>query len=108
MLKNKQNTGGRPCGEIRDVVLNTFTELAGSGATPTWRDVARVACVGFKAARNTTKNLVKSNQLVPVANVTVPGARRPMKGYKPAPRQATGWVAGGSSIDHVMRSWTTS
>lgn len=107
-MRDKQNTGGRPCGEIRDVVLNTFTELAGSGAAPTWRDVARVACVGFKVARNTTKNLVRAQQLVPMADVTVPGARRPMKAYRPAARQATGWVAGGSSIDHVMRSWTTS
>ena len=92
-----------PRGEIRQVLGGAFERLAQQQGHATWRDVAAAACVGFAAAKHTTKNMVKAGELEPVAHVRVPGSKRPMVAYRP--RKATGWVAGGVGLNDVMRAW---
>lgn len=96
--------GGRPACEIRSTLVETFRQLALERGGATWRDAANAACIGFRAAKVTTENLVRAGQLVPVADVRVPGARQPMKLYRP---NAVGSPAAIASEAAAAGAWAT-
>jgi hypothetical protein len=104
-MQEQQRPGGRPVGEISTVLMRQFEALAEVKGHATWRDAAQAGCVGYRMANLTTKNLVKLGKLEPVADVPVPGSKRPMKGYRP--RKAGGWVTGGLGLCDVMKGWVT-
>lgn len=73
----------RPRGEIRAALSAAALSLApvADAAGVTYLDLAATAKVGFEAARNTTKDMVKAGELVPVGFRQVPGIKRPLRTY---------------------------
>lgn len=72
---------GRPrgsCGAIRRALRDAAERIL---EPATWRDLAAVAQIGWKAAVTAVKNMVRSGELVPVDSVRVAGSRRPMTRY---------------------------
>lgn len=73
----------RPRGEIRAALSAAALSLApvADAQGVTYLDLAATAKVGFEAARNTTKDMVKAGELVPVGFRQVPGIKRPLRTY---------------------------
>jgi len=98
----------RPRGEIRQALASSAWEIA--GASPlggaTWREAAAHACVGFEAARQTWKDMVRSGQLVRVQPVRVAHASRAMSLCAPAGMAATRSAADAAEeLITAMRRW---
>jgi len=99
----------RPRGEIRRALGQAAWEAAVDHAVrgaraPTFRDLARRACVGFGAARQTVKDMARAGELQRVGQARVEGSRRPMTTYlpasppEPAARQAP-------DLGSLLRTW---
>lgn len=81
----------RPRGEIRAALASAAEAYArahvdehGRPCGLTWRQLARLACVGFDLAKATVKNMATAGELVPVGEVREPGSRRAMVAYVPS------------------------
>lgn len=99
----------RPRGEIRAALSNAAQSLAKEArAGFTYMDLAARGCVGFEAARSATKDMVKAGELRPVGTRQVPGIKRPLRTYEPAPVQATHRPDPGHMLAGAMRNWVTS
>lgn len=80
----RQVVGGRPRGEIRQVLASTAQRLADEHGAFTWRDVAEAAQVGYCAARATVLNMARAGELQPVGAAKRAHSRRWMTLYAPA------------------------
>ena len=99
----------RPRGEIRQALSNAAHALAHEvGAGFTYLDLAVRGQVGFDAARQTTKDMVKAGELHPVGVKQVPGIKRPLRTYRPAVRHPRDSRDGAQMLAGVMGSWVTS
>lgn len=96
------NRPGRPQGEIRQALSAAIGEL-GAG---TWRELAAHAQVGFSAAKQTVRDMVRAGELAPDGEVRVAGSNRPMVRLVPASRGAAGG-ADACALDAAVRSWAT-
>jgi hypothetical protein len=66
----------RPKGEITQALLSKAPMHGDGGAT--WKCLAAAAQVGLGAARTTSRNLLRSGELVVVGETRAPGVCRPM------------------------------
>lgn len=101
----------RPVGEIRAALREAAHAIASErlqmGLQPagaTWRELAQRAHVGYSAARDTVKNMVRVGELQPAGTVSAAHARRPLVAY--APRQPGERWSAGAALDCVMRTWS--
>lgn len=76
----------RPAGEIR-LALKDAAVVLSSGFT--YRDLAMRAGVGYEAARQTVKNMVKAGEFQCVGFKPVEGAKRPLTVYRFAANSPT-------------------
>ena len=98
----------RPRGEIRQALSNAAHALAHEvGAGFTYMDLAAKSQVGYDAARQTTKDMVKAGELEPVGTRRMPGVRRPLRTYLPADPRG-GRVCGSQILANAMGGWVTS
>lgn len=77
----------RPIGDIRRLVLNSFSSVTSDRAL-TYRDVQRAVVplgVGADAVRQTVKNMARHGALERVDDVRVPDSSRPLAAYRLAP-----------------------
>lgn len=99
----------RPRGAIRQALASSAWALASSSPQggANWRDAAAHACVGFEAARQTWKDMVRSGELVRLQPVRVPHASRAMSLCAPAGMAAQQAAAAGAAeaVASAMRSW---
>lgn len=76
----------RPRGEIRLALGQAAVSLVARGETGgTWRDLAVLAGVGYDAAKETAKNMVRAGELRVVGEEAVPGANRKAHVLAPGP-----------------------
>lgn len=59
----RKASGGRPRGEVRLALAVAAAELTRENGGATWREMAIRACVGFAAARDTTRNMARAGEL---------------------------------------------
>lgn len=72
----------RPRGEIRQAIAQAAVKLLQECLEVTYRDLAAAAKVGFAAARNAIKNMVREGELEPAGSIQVPGVKRPLNTYR--------------------------
>lgn len=95
----------RPRGEIR-AAIDQAAQRPDVVGEVTFADLARLARVGFDAAKDTCRNMAKSGDLVPVGTRQVPGIKRPLRTYQHRSRVQQA----GSGLEHLagaMRGWVT-
>lgn len=96
----------RPRGEIRQALSTAAKALANEvGAGFTYLDLAMRGQVGYGAARQTTKDMVKAGELEPVGSRQVPGIKRPLRTYRPATQRNRD---SGQQLAQAMGNWVTS
>ena len=99
----------RPRGEIRAALSKAAVALANEvDAGFTYLDLAIRGQVGFDAARQTTKDMVKAGELSPVGTRHVPGIKRPLRTYVPARSQVASRADSGQLLAGALRNWATS
>jgi len=86
----------RPHGEIRQVLRQALSSGAG-----TTRDLASRTNVGLEAARLTLDNMVRAGEAVKLAQVKVPGAKRPVPVYAAQQQQHTAAQAAQALADAI-------
>ena len=96
--------GGRPRGEVRQVLAQAAQALHAERGGATWRDLAQHACVGFAKARETVQDMRRAGELQAVDTVRVGHASRPMVRYAPAASWVTNWGSP-ATLDVVLRTW---
>lgn len=98
----------RPRGEIRAALSRAAVTLANEvDAGFTYLDLAIRGQVGFDAARQTTKDMVKAGELSPVGTRHVSGRKRPLRTYVPAPSPARRHPDPSHLLAGAMRNWAT-
>lgn len=90
----------RPRGDVRVALKEAAVGAGFSGAT--WRGLARLAGVGFDAARVTADNMVRAGELIVIGHSREPGICRPMS-LLAVPAEPA--CQPGSALDEVVRSW---
>jgi len=93
----------RPRGEIREALAGAAMALASEQDAATWREIAARAQVGFDAAHETIRNMVRAGELVDVGGHKPPGSSRYFRLYQPATNFATATT--GAPLDQVVRAW---
>lgn len=89
----------RPRGEVRMALAGAAARFE-SGAT--WRELARSACVGWDAARETVRSMARGGELVVIGQHAAPHSRRPMQLYALAQSMPT---EPASAAVEVAASW---
>lgn len=91
----------KPRGTVRQALSAAACELARErGVGFTWRDLAQHTQVGFAAARQGVKDMVRCGELQRLGELRQAHARRPMTLY--APPAAT---TGSDALAMLMRTW---
>ncbi|WP_295378417.1 hypothetical protein [uncultured Pseudacidovorax sp.] len=97
----------RPAGEVRQALLDAALALTTPERSPTQLELAMHAQVGFKAARATVQNMVRSRALVIVRLREVDYRPRPVAEYCPASRVRLTNVPK-CELPRVFAAWATS
>ncbi|KQM68790.1 hypothetical protein [Xylophilus sp. Leaf220] len=74
----------RPAGEVRQALLQAAGRLATEERAPTLAELAAEATVGYEAAMNTVKNMVRAGVLRIARQRPVDYRNRPVAEYVPA------------------------
>lgn len=91
-------------GPIRRALRDAAARLQ---APATWRDLAAAAQVGWDAAVNAVKNMVRAGELVRAGESRVAGSRRPMALYALAQHQSHATQDRTDSVAACMASWSS-
>jgi hypothetical protein len=76
----------RPRGDVRVALGQAAVSMVARGVPGgTWRELAALANVGFDAAKETAKNMVRAGELLVVGEEAVPGANRKAHVLAPGP-----------------------
>jgi hypothetical protein len=98
----------RPRGEIREALSTAAKTLAANAAGFTYLELAMASQVGFSAARQTTKDMVKAGELEPVGSRQVPGIKRPLRTYRPGQQESRAPRDGVQLLARAVGNWVTS
>lgn len=78
----------RPAGDVRQALLAAARDLTTAARSPTLREIATHAKVGYSAARRTLDNMKRAGDVVVPRQRRVAYVNRPVDEYAPAPAEA--------------------
>lgn len=95
----------RPAGEVRVALFRACSQLATPDRSPTLREMAMRACVGFDAARSTVRDMARAGQIRQVRERRVDYRNRPVAEYAPTAPVPIAVQPDDVDLSSVLRVW---